>query len=661
MIFGALALATFVVGAVVCLLVGKRSALAAAVGSTSVAVGCAVASVPVIRCLAGNAIAPLDLPWQLPCGALRMGLDMLSAVFALPILVIAPLAAFYGVAYLHAPGRGRAIAIHWSLFNLFVAGMLLVVFARNGLLFLLAWEVMSLASFGLVMFEADKPQVRHAGWTYLVATHIGTAALLVMFALLGRGAGTLTCLDTMVVGSPVGVIFVLAVVGFGTKAGIMPMHVWLPEAHPAAPSHVSAVMSGVMIKVGIHGLLRVLTVLGTPAAWWGWTLIALGAVSACVGILYAIAQSDLKRLLAYSSIENVGLITLALGIALLGGTAGNVLVAELAFAGALLHVLNHALFKSLLFLGAGVVQHATGTRELDCLGGLLKRLPAVGAAFLVGSIAICGIPPLNGFAGEFLVYLAALRAFGPMAALPPGGPAAAVTVVLTLALAGGLAVACFAKVFGIAFLGEPRQTNAALGHAPTRAMMNVMLVLAALCLIAGFAAPLVLRAVAGAVAVLGGTAASTASPVLAEATGTLWRVVAMSGGLVALASVLFVVRARLLAGRAVTAAVTWDCGYAAPAVSMQYTASSFADPIVHVFRRMLGTRRHLHPPQGLFPTVSSFASETPDAWRTRFYDPLFAAVERLLERLCYLQHGRLNLYILYIVLALLALIAWKMR
>ena len=272
---------------------------------------------------------------------------------------------------------------------------------------------MSLASFFLVMFDDEKESVRRAGWIYLVAMHLGTAFLLAMFLLLGqerRLAGFRAALGRARRRS--GVLFLLAVVGFGTKAGFIPLHVWLPEAHPAAPSHVSAVMSGVMIKTGIYGLLRMLTLLGPPPAWWGWTLLGIGVVSGVLGVLFALAQHDLKRLLAYHSVENIGIIALGLGVGLLGISYGNPTMAALGFAGGLLHVVNHAVFKSLLFLGAGSVLHATGTGEIDRLGGLLKRMPVTGATFLVGAAAISGLPPLNGFVSEFLIYLGALAGLG---------------------------------------------------------------------------------------------------------------------------------------------------------------------------------------------------------------------------------------------------------
>ena len=348
----------------------------------------------------------LRMPWPLPLGGLCVGMDALSALFILLIGGVGAAAAIFGHGYLASHGPTRKVASSWCWFDLLMAAMLLVVVARDGFLFLVAWELMSLTSFFLVVHESEKESVVRAGWIYLLATHIGTAFLLVMFLLLSRN-GTLDFTALGASGSMASTVFVCALIGFGTKAGLVPLHIWLPEAHPAAPSHVSALMSGVMIKTGIYGLLRVLSFIGPPELWWGWTLVCLGAVSGVLGVLFALAQHDLKRLLAYSSIENIGIITIGIGIGVLGIAGGHSLPAVLGLCGGMLHVLNHGIFKSLLFFGAGSVLRATGTREIDRLGGLMKRMPVTAVTFILGSVAICGLPPLNGFISEFLIYAAA--------------------------------------------------------------------------------------------------------------------------------------------------------------------------------------------------------------------------------------------------------------
>lgn len=616
---------------------------------------CAVGLVPAVQALLGTPIPELRAAWDVPGGSFYVGLDALSALFLVPILALSALGLLYGSEYMAHSRRPRG---HWLFYNLLTASMALVVLARNGVLFLVAWETMAVASFFLVTTDDDRESVREAGWTYLVATHLGTAFLLGLFALLGRYAGSLD-FDRFeaLAGLPAGAAaaaFLLAVVGFGAKAGFVPFHVWLPEAHPAAPSHVSAVMSGVMIKTGIYGLVRALTFLGPPPAWWGWTLVALGLVCGIGGVLFALAQHDLKRLLAYHSVENIGIITLGLGTGLLGLAKGVPAVAVLGFAGALLHVINHAVFKGLLFLGAGSVLHAAGTGDIDHLGGLIKRMPRTALAFLVGAAAIAGLPPLNGFVSEYLIFLASFRG----ATSPATGLAVPLMVGLAgLALISGLAAACFAKAFGIVFLGEPRSAHVEHAHDPGAPMRLAQGVLAGACVAIGLAAPLSVHAVLPAAGVAMGL---PATDVLGTHAPGLGGITTSFAALFALAAALAWLRRRLLAGRAVGETGTWDCGYAAPTARMQYTASSFAQPLTDLFQAVLRTRAALTPPQGLFPGAAACATHTPDVCREGLYRPLFEALGRGLVGLRRLQHGNLHLYILYIALTLLVLLAWKL-
>lgn len=645
-------------GAFLCLATIGRPSWTRVVGP-AVAVAAALLGLPpVLRALSGSSLGVLRLGWSMPFGSILLALDALSAVFALPILAITALSAIYGSAYLRDREGKRDLAISWFFFHLLTASMLLVVLARDGLLFLLAWEAMSIASFFLVMFDSEKASVRRAGWTYLIAAHIGAAFLLALFALLGRGAESLEFSGfARAAAAPgfAGAAFLLALIGFGAKAGFIPLHVWLPEAHPAAPSHVSAVMSGVMIKTGIYGLLRVLTFLGTPPPWWGWSLVAIGVVSGVLGVLFALAQHDLKRLLAYHSVENIGIIALGIGIGLLGLSYGSPAMAFLGLAGALLHVINHAVFKSLLFLSAGSVIHAAGTGDIEHLGGLLKRLPATGLAFLVGSAAICGLPPLNGFVSEFLIYLSSLRAVAEPSRQPVGTVFAGMIGLAALALIGGLAVACFVKAFGVIFLGEPRSSASAAAHESGGAMKMPMAILATTCAAIGLGGSFLIPFLQPAVGVVAGLSSAPAG--VGDA---LTMIAAVATGGIGLALLLYWARNRLLRGREVSASVTWDCGYIAPSPRMQYTASSFADPLMRMFRVFLRTRRRFVPPMGFFPASSSFSSETPDLYQEGVYRPIFSILGALLARLRLLQHGRLNLYILGIVLALVGLLVWKL-
>lgn len=635
---------------------GSSARWSTMIGASGAVIGSVVGIVAVVPVLLGEPGYSLRLPWEAPYGSFFIAMDALSAFFLLPIFVLSAVAALYGSEYLQAYRAKKRLGSSWFFFNLLVASMAMVVIARNGILFLMAWEVMALASFFLVTFEDEHEQVREAGWVYLVATHLGTAFLLVLFVLLGKEQGSLD-FDQFTASAGADVLFLLAVIGFGSKAGFMPLHVWLPEAHPAAPTHVSALMSGVMIKTGIYGLIRIFTFLGPPPLWWGWLLCGVGLSSGILGVLYALAQHDLKRLLAYHSVENIGIIALGLGIGLIGLSSGAAALAVLGFAGGLLHVLNHALFKGLLFLGTGAVMHGAGTREIDQLGGLLKRMPWTGVCFLIGAVAISGLPPLNGFVSELLIYIGAFQgvtALGTMVAVP------GLVVIAGLALIGGLATACFAKAFGIAFLGEPRSDHAAHAHEAGMAMRLSLLLLAMSCVVVGFCAPWVVEALTFTLANVTGLPASGVNISLLSVHGAFSAIVGASLVLLVLLALLASLRQQLLARRSVKEHVTWDCGYARPTPRMQYTASSFAQPLTSLFHVLLRTHSRYTITPGLFPHAASLATETEDLARTRLYRPVFAGIGRGLASWRWVQHGQVHLYVLYVVLTLLVLLVWKL-
>lgn len=645
-------------------LVGGRSARrATAIGAGGAVAGSVVGLVAALRVLlTGAGPSSLHLNWAVPGGAFAVALDPLSAFFLVPTFFLTALAAIYGSEYLAPFGRHRSLGPAWFFFNGLVASIVLVLIARNAILFLMAWELMSLASFFLVTFEDERAESREAGWTYLIATHAGTACLLALFVLLGRSAGSLD-FDAFAIPAgqfppAAGLIFLLAVVGFGTKAGFVPLHVWLPDAHPAAPSHVSALMSGVMIKVGIYGLVRTLAFLGDPAAWWGFVLVGVGVTSGVFGVLFALAQRDLKRLLAYSSVENIGIIAVGLGAGILGAASGSPALAVLGFAGALLHVVNHAVFKGLLFLGAGAVAHATGTRDIEHLGGLLKRMPRTGVAFLVGAAAVSGLPPLNGFVSEFLIYLGAFRG---AAALDAAFALPLLGVIAGLGLIGGLGVACFTKAFGIVFLGEPRSPLTAQARDPGPAMQLPMMLLASACVLMALLSPVLLRGLGPVLDGAAGLSAGVVRENLAEASRPLLLVGFACLGFLALIAVLAVLRGGRTFERSGGDVVTWDCGYARPTPRMQYTASSFAQPLTSLFAPLLRTRCAVSPPRGIFPVAASLATSTPDVVREMAFTPVFGALGRRLSSFRRLQQGRVQVYVLYIVLTLLALLLWQLE
>jgi hydrogenase-4 component B len=644
-----IAVAILLGSALAAALLARRNRATLLVGSVGSLVGSTVGLAGALLALRSRGQVEWLVPWALPLGSLRLGSDALSAFFLCCIFVVSGLAALYGVGYLRGYGESRRLWPALVAFNLLEAAMVLVVLARDGVCFLLAWEVMSLASYFLVTFESERDSVRRAGTTYLIASHIGVLVLLALFALLGRGAGSWAFADFLRSGQGTA-CFLLALLGFGTKAGFWPVHFWLPDAHPAAPSHVSAVMSGVMIKLGIYGLLRVLSFLGTPPAWWGAVVIVVGAVSGIAGVLHALAQHDLKRLLAYHSVENIGIIALGIGIGMLGTTYGNAQVATLGYLGGLLHVLNHGLFKGLLFQGAGSVLHATGTRDMGAQGGLLRRMPITGGTFLIGAAAISGLPPLNGFVSELFIYLGA---FHGAAALPKAAAVAALLALPALALIGGLAAACFVKAFGVVFLGEPRTSAPAQAHEAGPAMRTSMVAGALACLVIGLWP-------AGAVALVGHAAAHLGGAPVPSALAPLFAISLGATLLVAVIGLLAAVRARLLKSRTVEQAPTWGCGYAHPSPRMQYTAMSFADPVLMPFASALRIHTHGGPPTGLFPTAAHFEKHVGDVAGERVLQPLWRRFLHTALRLKAIQHGRMQLYLVYMLVTLVGLLLWQM-
>jgi hydrogenase-4 component B len=444
----------------------------------------------------------------------------------------------------------------------------------------------------------------------------------------------------------------LAFIGFGTKAGIMPMHIWLPSAHAQAPSHVSAVMSGVLIKMGVYGIVRVCTFFPDVPLSWGLFVLAMGTISAILGVAFAVGQHDIKRLLAYHSIENIGIIIMGLGLALIGRAMHEPLWVLLGICGSMLHVWNHALFKSLLFLGAGSVIHGVGTREIDVMGGLSKRMPLTANCFLIGAVAICGLPPLNGFVSELLIYLGLFH----VATTPTATAAsAAVFAAPGLALVGALAVACFVKVYGIVFLGAPRSEQAALAHEAGRAMTGPMLVLAGCCALIGIAPLLVAPLLDRAAAAWSGQAIGE----LTIATIVPLQTISIVAGIV-LVLVLAGTGFLWLRGiRRAPTGLTWDCGYAAPSARMQYSSSSFAATLVQLFGWALQPKVHLPKIAGLFPKDANFESHVEDTVLEKAVWPATHAVTWLFSWGRYLQSGSLRAYLMYILVVIVFLLLWR--
>lgn len=633
----------------------KLPRAATAIGAGGAVAGCLMALPPTWRVLLGATPEPLHVAWDPAHGVFRLGVDALSASFLLPIVALSALAAVYGSSYLLAYRRHKSLGAPWFFFNLFIAAMELVVIARSEVLFLIAWEAMSLAAYGLVTFEHEKAAVRRAGWIYLVAAHLGMACLIAMFTLLDRLAGSLGFDFAARFPAPsaglASAVFLLAVFGFGTKAGFVPVQVWLPEAHPAAPSHVSALMSGVMIKLGIYGVLRIITLLEEPASWWGVMLGVVGLITALTGVSLAVQQRELKRALAYSSIENMGLIALALGVGLWAKANRLPGAATLAMAAALLHVWNHAMMKALMFFAAGSALHATGAGDIERLGGLMKRMPWTGRAMLLGGVAMAGLPPLNGFVSEYLLWIG--LAEGALATA--GSDSLAALLALgALAFIGTLAAAAFVRLTGIALLGTPRSEHAEHIHESSALMVCPMVVLVLLCLAVALWPQHAVRLLLPAVDQLLGKAVFSS-----EAVAPLSALGAINGLLLAGSGVLGMCLV-LLSRKTIRAdRPTWGCGYARPSARMQYTGSSFAMLLAdRLLPRPLQARETKPEIRGLFPAPAEFRAECPDPLQQSLYEPFFRRWADVFSRLRFLQQGRVHVYLVYMMLAVVFALAW---
>jgi len=629
----------------------ERAAAAVALAGSGLGLGGAALA------LTGSS-ATATMAWTVPGGSLSVGLDVVSALFLLPVFLVPGLAAVYGLGYAPANAAGGHGPALRTFQGVLTAGMALLLLARNSLLFLVGWEAMALAAFFLIAAEHHIAAARRAAWVYLVATHLGTASLIAAFALLSGDSGNLDWSATAsTAASPARAawVFALALLGFGLKAGVMPLHVWLPAAHANAPSHVSAVLSGVMIKMGVYGMVRVGSLLPPLPPACGVVLIVLGAATALAGVAATLAQRDLKRLLAYSSIENIGIVFTAIGLGELGRSLGMPELVVLGLGGALLHVLNHGLFKPLLFLGAGSVIHATGTRDLDRLGGLLRRMPRTGLAFAVGAASICGLPLLNGFAGEYLLYVGLFHgAASPRVWLALLTSAA----IAVLALVGGLAVAGFVRCTAAVFLGQARATVAARAHESPASMTGPLLLLATLCIALGVAPWLAAGLVSEVLASTLGPAPTAAAAAFAALPG----LGAIASACVAAAGLGVWWHCRRRASGATTrpAAGTWDCGYVdATSPRLQYTASSFAQFSTRLLPWTVREREQRPVLPGLFPGASAFARRALEPLLDGLLWPIGRRLADRCARLRILQVGNLQIYLLYVLVVLLVLFGWS--
>ncbi len=601
-------------------------------------------------------VLPLGLPW---IGA-HFRIDALSAFFLMVVNLGGAGASLFALGYgrhEHAPERVL------PFYSVFLAAMNLVVLADDAFSFLFSWEFMSLASWALVMAHHEEAENRQAGFVYIVMASAGTLALLLAFGLMagatgGYAFGAMRTASLAPLAS--GLVLILALVGAGSKAGIVPLHVWLPLAHPAAPSHVSALMSGVMTKVAIYGFIRIAFDLVGPLPWWWATIVVvLGGVTAVLGVLYALMQHDLKRLLAYHTVENIGIIFIGLGLALGFRTNGMQAAAALAMTAALFHVFNHSLFKSLLFFGSGAVLNATGTRDMERLGGLIHRMPVTAFAFLAGSAAISALPPLNGFVSEWLTFQAIL--------LSPDLPQWDLKIMVPavgalLALSAALAAACFVKAYGVSFLGRPRSDAAAKAKEVDRFSLAAMLALAALCLVAGVFPGVVIDGLSPVATLLTGARMPVQSavswlsivPVAASRSSynglLVFVFIVLSAGIGVLAIHRF-------ASRTSRRAPAWDCGFPDASPATQYSASSFAQPIRRVYASTLFAARETvdMPAPGDMRAATIHVTVRDLIWET-LYLPVAAFVGSAATTLNRFQFLTIRRYLSLVFAALVALL-----
>jgi formate hydrogenlyase subunit 3/multisubunit Na+/H+ antiporter MnhD subunit len=613
-----------------------------------------------VGALLHGGVATAELPLGLPWLPWQIRLDALSGFFLCVVGVVSFAVGIYAPGYVRGFEHGNdSLRVLGGFTGLFLTGMLLVILAADAFMFMVAWELMSLSSYFLVAWHHDHAANRRAAFLYLLMAHVGGLSILLGYGVLASFGGDFTFEAMRGAELSFGwasVAFVLAFIGFGMKAGLVPLHAWLPEAHPVAPSHISALMSGVMLKVAVYGFIRFVFDLVGDVYWqWGVAVLVIGGLSAIMGVLSALMQSDLKRLLAYSSVENLGIIFIALGLALLFLAEGHTVIGTVAFVAALYHTINHALFKGLLFLGAGAILHSANERDLENMGGLLRRMPWTGLFFLIGCISISALPPFNGFVSEWLTFQAALQAWqldsGVLRSIVP-------IMAAVLALTGALVAATFVKVYGVAFLGQARSRAVRRARKAPLSMRAGQGVLALLCLLLGILPTFVIDLLNSVPQQVLGQGLTQAS-----AHGWLWltpispETASYGAPLVVIILFIALVLGLWLLGRGirrVRRCDAWDCGFAPPTPAMQYTAAAFAQPIRRVYGLLFHIDEGVEPEQDGRPRHRLHVGDR--AWDI-FYTPVARAVERAARQVVRLQSGNIRTYLGW-TLATLLLLLW---
>lgn len=660
-------------GAIGSLLLNKSDKAANYFGNIFAIVSGILAFIFSVAELVSQKTLSIKIATSLPNFSVSFNADLLSAFFMFIVSIVAICCSIYALGYVSHYYKKYNIGTLGFFYNLFLAGVLLVVTADNAMFFLVVWEIMSLASYFLVVYENREESSVKAGMLYFIMTHVGTAFILFSFLLLYKVTGSF---DFSVMARSIqnsallykNLIFISAFIGFGIKAGIIPLHIWLPSAHPAAPSHVSALMSGVMIKTGIYMMARIFigTLTDIPL-WWGLFILTLGSISSLLGVLYALAEHDLKRLLAYHSIENIGIILLGLGASMVFVSYGMLVLAAIALSAALFHTLNHAIFKALLFLSAGSVISETHTRNIEEYGGLIRSMPQTAIFFLIGSMAISALPPFNGFFSEWLTFQSLFSGISSFNSITK---VVFIVAAGSLAFTGGLAAACFVKAFGATFLARPRSEEVKHAHEVAVPLRLGSSILALLTIIIGVSAGYVTKVISNVVVQLrninGTTLPGFTSFTTVRVNG--FSTISMPMIFLALTAALATVSAAVIyftRKRKIKTELTWDCGTDLTP-RMEITATSFSRSIISVFANVLRpTRQHeieYHDTDNrYFPKLSTIHLGLNDVYHSTFYRPLREFVTDISERVRKIQSGNMNTYILYIFITLIGLLYFIVR
>ncbi len=664
-------------GAVGGLLLMRRERLASLFSFGVASLSALAGLMAALMFLAGGVGTPAPqyqlLPPVIPYIQFTIRLDALGAFFLLIVSLLGFALSIYSLGYAKGFFGRKNVGVLGTFYNALLLATTLTFLADNLWVFLIAWELMALTAYCLVSFEHEQPETRQAGVLYFIMSHIDAGCIILGLLLLFQASGDYSFASMHDIGAKMepgrrDAAFLLFLFGFGIKAGIVPLHIWLPAAHPVAPSNVSALMSGVLIKTGIYGLTRVcFEFLGPPPLWWGVTVLTVGTISAVLGVLYALMEHDLKRLLAYHSIENIGIILMGLGAALMFQHGNHTSLATLALLAGLYHTINHASFKALLFLGAGAVLHATHTRNMEEMGGLAKRMPHTAFFFLIGAVAISALPPLNGFVSEWLTYQALLQGFGTTQSLmrllfPLSGA--------MLALTGALAAACFVKAFGITFLAQPRSAHATQAHEVGPSMRAGMAILTFACVVLGLFPTAFVRLLDPLTQQLTGDHLSTQLSIanglvltsLTEQSGTISTlgIVLMCVCLLPIPLGLWLVFAR---NTKTQRGPTWDCGLRGLTPQMEYTATGFSKPIRMIFKALFRPRRDVQREYDFSPrfaTTLRFESHIEEVFETRIYRPARIWILRASRRIRGIQAGSVHVYLLYTFITLILLLLFAL-